>query len=145
LSNYSPAANEFEEGKGVSAMRLKSMTTLVLALALFLTPAASQAGEGMDKAKGIGAGIGLVTANVGYFCGKLFYAVLGTVVTPVAWAVSGGDREVARHTFYPSVRGDYLLSMENIKGQEPFDFIGRMPGEQRPGQVGSRGPIEEGF
>jgi hypothetical protein len=127
-------------------MRLKSMSTLVLALALFMTPAASsQAGEGMDTAKEIGSGLGLAAANVGYFCGKLFYAVLGTAVTPVAWAVSGGDKEVARHTFYPSVRGNYLLSMDNLTGKEPFDFIGRMPGEDRPGQVGARGPIEEGF
>jgi hypothetical protein len=127
-------------------MRLKSMTTLILALTLFMTPAASShAGQGLDKTKEIGAGVGLVAANVGYFCGKVFYAVLGTVVTPVAWAVSGGDREVARHTFYPSVRGDYLLSMDNLKGRESFDFIGRMPGEGRPGQVGARGPVEEGF
>ncbi len=127
-------------------MRLKSMSTLILALALFMAPAtSSHAGEGMDTAKELGAGIGLGVANVGYFCGKLVYAVVGTAVTPVAWAVSGGDNQVARRTFYPSVRGDYLLSMDNLTGKEPFDFIGRMPGEDRPGHVGSRGPIEEGF
>ncbi len=127
-------------------MRLKLLTTLVLALALFMVPAASsQAGEKTETAKVVGQNIALGAANVGYFLGKLSYAVIGTVVTPVAWAVSGGDREVARHTFYPSVRGDYTLTMRNLKGEEPFEFIGRMPGQDRPAHVGARGPIEEGF
>ena len=132
--------------KGASTMRFKSMATLILALSLFMMPAASHAGEGSDTAKQVGSGIALGAANIGYFVGKVFYALVGTVVTPVAWVVSGGDREVARHTFYPSVRGDYSLTMENLKGEEPFEFIGRMPGEERPAHVGARGPVvEEGF
>jgi len=127
-------------------MRFKLLTTLVLALALFMVPAvSSQAGEKTETAKAVGRNVALGAANVGYFLGKLSYAVIGTVVTPVAWAVSGGDREVARHTFYPSVRGDYTLTMKNLKGEEPFEFIGRMPGHDRPAHVGARGPIEEGF
>jgi hypothetical protein len=127
-------------------MRFKSMATLVLALSLFMMPAASShANEAGETARQVGSGVALGAANIGYFVGKVFYALVGTVVTPVAWVVSGGDREVARHTFYPSVRGDYSLTMENLKGEEPFEFIGRMPGEERPTHVGARGPVEEGF
>lgn len=75
-----------------------------------------------------GLGIGAGVSNVIYTPLKICYAAGGLVVGGLAWAFSGGDREVARIVVAPAITGDYVLTPAHLKGERSLDhFFGRDP------------------
>jgi hypothetical protein len=72
-------------------------------------------------------GIGSALASLIYGPTKIAYAVLGTVFGGMAWGLSGGDSEVADAVITPAIRGDYVVTPANLRG-EPIEFIGRRQG-----------------
>ena len=63
---------------------------------------------------------------------KLAFAGLGTVVSGLAWAMTGFDGEVARPIFYSTVRGDYVITPSHLEGRRPVEFVGRDPRDDPP-------------
>ncbi len=129
------------------------VTILSVSLAVGAAPREVQAAEDESTGKQVGLGLYQVGANVGYGVVKVGYAAVGTLVTPFAWAFSGGNKEVAQDVFYSAARGDYTLNREQILFREPVEFVGRAPGEYPPsdtdvaasGATGSAALVEEGF
>ena len=80
----------------------------------------SQSNEAM-----LGFGSGLLTLV--YLPAKTVYAVLGSVVSGLTYAVTGGDWETAKSVFEPSVYGTYVITPEHLKGNEPVRFYGSSP------------------
>jgi hypothetical protein len=56
---------------------------------------------------------------------NVVYALLGTVTSGFAWAFTGGRTDIAREIITASVRGDYVVTPENLTFSEPLVFTGR--------------------
>ena len=89
--------------------------------------AALAEGDGADLAKAAGIGVGTAVASLIYAPLKLTYAFGGLVVGGLAWAFSGGDSSVASIIFTPSLRGDYVVTREQLLGKQEIEFFGRRP------------------
>ncbi len=109
------------------------MTALVCG-AIAVAPVSAMAGDdteaSMTKEAGIGAGSAV--ASLIYAPIKLTYALGGLIVGGLAWAFSGGDANVASIVLTPSLRGDYVVTREQLMGRREVAFFGRSP-EYRTG------------
>jgi hypothetical protein len=72
---------------------------------------------------GIAFGTALVGTNLLYVPAKLTYAAVGTVIGGVV-LVLAHDREVAAEVWRPSLGGDYFITAEQLRGEEPIHFMG---------------------
>ncbi len=84
-----------------------------------------------SPAKEFGMGVATVFANLLYGPTKLIYATFGGLVASTAYVFSGGDVEVARPIVDASLRGDYFVTTNHLRGKEDLEFIGRRPKLQR--------------
>ena len=111
---------------------------LVLALGLGLaSPAYAQ-----ERPAGNEAGYGAlaVLSSLAYAPVKLVYAGLGLIFAGGAYVLTGGDEETPRKLLQRSLRGDYIITPEHLRGERPVIFVGRDPvnepsvldGEPRP-------------
>ncbi len=124
---------------------------LVFSLALFVPrpgvaqqsvqeePAASPEGEhapategessemSQEEAQSIGYGLGSVFASAFYSPLKVTYAGLGLLTGGLGYVFSGGRRDVANNIIYPAVRGSYVITPTQLKGQKPVIFIASPP------------------
>jgi hypothetical protein len=72
---------------------------------------------------GVAFGTALVGTNLLYVPAKLTYAAVGTVIGGVV-LVLAHDREVAAEVWWPSLGGDYFITAEQLRGEEPIHFMG---------------------
>ena len=93
----------------------------VVAVAIATAPAPASA-DSMGKAAGLG--IGAVICSLVYGPTKLVYAGLGTIVAGGAWALAGGDSNVARPILNAAVRGDYVITPAHLEGRQSLEVIG---------------------
>jgi hypothetical protein len=100
---------------------------LALALILAATLAASQA-----RAESAAVGAGAAVCSLVYSPVKLVFAGLGTVVSGLAYLMTGFDDEVARPIFYSAVRGDYVITPAHLEGRRVVEFVGRDPRDDLP-------------
>jgi len=102
----------------------KASALLACILIFGLGPGAARADSaGSEAGYGILAGLtSLVYAPV-----KVVYAVGGALVGGFAWLFSAGDNDVARAVVTPAVRGDYVVTPSNLRGEEDLEFIGKDP------------------
>ncbi|HYB13023.1 MAG TPA: hypothetical protein VEG67_06105 [Myxococcota bacterium] len=56
---------------------------------------------------------------------KVCYAVVGSVVSGLAWGVTAGSSEVAWPIFVSAAYGDYVVTPDHLTGQRPLEFVGR--------------------
>jgi hypothetical protein len=98
--------------------------TLVLALAV---ASAAHAEEKQERNLGahFGLGVGAAVCSLVYGPVKVIYATLGTVTSGFAWLFTGGRTDIAREIITASVRGDYVVTPENLTFNEPLVFTGR--------------------
>jgi hypothetical protein len=118
---------------------------LAVAATLAFTPATATA-ESAGAEYGIG--IGCVLINLVYGPVKAIYATGGGIVSGLAWIFSAGNADVARPIWDASMRGDYTLVPDQLKGHRPITFIGRSPEhlgvmEALPAEEGDS--LDEGF
>lgn len=78
---------------------------------------------------GIGAAAGLT--SVVYAPVKVVYAAGGSVVAGLAYVLSGGDKNVAKPILDASVRGDYVVTPEHLRGEKELQFVGRPSSDER--------------
>ena len=104
------------------------LIALAVAATVALTPASATA-ESAAAEYGIGLGCALI--NLVYGPVKVLYATGGAIVSGMAWVFSAGDNQVARPIWDASMRGDYALVPEQLKGKRPIVFIGRSPAHVR--------------
>ena len=130
-----------------------------LAIALFAAPAASLAQERQPQAPAqdqsptkeigteVGWGVGTVIANVFYMPTKVVYAGLGLLTGGIGYMLTAGRGDVANEIIYPAVKGTYVLTKENLKGEQPVVFIGPGPDDAQPApqQQVSKAPGDSSF
>jgi len=101
-----------------------------VALAGLVTAGPARADDAARSEAGIGAAAAL--CSLGYAPAKLAFAALGTVVSGLAWVMTGFDQDVARPIFYRSVDGDYVVTPAHLRGRRPLVFVGREPEDRLP-------------
>jgi len=119
------------------------MMALLVSAAIALAPAAAVAeSDGANMAKEAGIGMGTAVASLIYAPIKLVYAFGGLIVGGLAWGFSGGDSNVASVVLTPSLRGDYVVTREQLTGKQEIEFFGRRP-EYRTDDDWDVMPVEE--
>ncbi len=114
--------------RGIDRSARRVARAVLMSLCLVVAPVAAQA---ESPAMEFGKGVGTFLTNVVYGPAKLLYAIGGGTVATIAYAFSGGDEQVARPIVNASLRGDYILSREQIFGPEEIEFVGRQPEHER--------------
>jgi hypothetical protein len=85
---------------------------------VLLSPALARA----DFVEDAGMGTATVLANVLYMPAKLVYATLGGVTGGFAYVLTGANYQVAERVWMPSLGGNYVLSPEQLRGNQPIYF-----------------------
>jgi hypothetical protein len=61
----------------------------------------------------------------------------------MAYVVSAGDDDVTEPILTPSVRGDYIVRPEHLRGEKSLEFFGRAPAAEEPPAVASGDGLDE--
>lgn len=75
-----------------------------------------------DYMEDAGMGTATVLANVLYMPAKVVYATLGGVTGGFAYVLTGANYQVAERVWTPSLGGNYVLSPEQLRGNQPIYF-----------------------
>jgi len=103
-------------------MRPVTMLTAVTLLIAFGPNTASADDSGSASGAGLQAASWIAT--VPYGAVKVVYALSGGVVGSLAWMMSGGNTEVAKAIWNPSMTGHYIVQPQNLTGDKALHFIG---------------------
>jgi len=73
-----------------------------------------------------GAGLQAVSwiITVPYGAVKAAYAVGGGIVGGLTWVLTGGNTEVAKAVWIPSMMGDYIVQPQHLTAEKPLHFVG---------------------
>ena len=99
-----------------------SMAAVGVAACLLLSGGPARAGDAGTNA---GLEAGALFTTLLYGPAKVCYAVLGSVVSGLAWGVTAGNSDVAWPIFVSAAYGDYVVTPEHLRGQRPLEFVGR--------------------
>ena len=108
----------------------KSIIVLIFALSVCLFIPCNAKAEGTLSNAGYGAGSVLVSCV--YSPAKVTYALLGGLTGGVAYGLTGGNGDVAKKIWTPSLRGTYVVTPDMLKGKEEVQFVGRSEGNANP-------------
>ena len=75
-----------------------------------------------DFLEDAGMGTATVLANVLYMPTKLVYATLGGITGSFAYVLTGANYEAAERVWTPSLGGNYVLSPDQLRGNQPIYF-----------------------
>jgi hypothetical protein len=100
--------------------------TIVTAIALLIALGGSTAIAADDSQSAGGAGLQAASwlATVPYGAAKVVYAISGGVVGSLAWMMSGGNTDVAKAIWSPSMTGHYIVQPQNLTGDKALHFVG---------------------
>ena len=84
-------------------------------------PDASPQGAGLQAASWV--------LTIPYGAVKTAYAIGGGIVGGLAWVVTGGNVEVAKSVWIPSMTGDYVVQPQHLTGGKTLYFVGRSSDE----------------
>lgn len=100
--------------------------TIVAAVALLIALGGNTAIAADDSESPSGAGLQAASwlATVPYGAAKILYAVSGGVVGSLAWVMTGGNTEIAKAIFTPTMTGHYIVQPQNLTGDRALHFVG---------------------
>jgi len=107
--------------RNLRSIRLFAAALALVSCMLFASGPARAADAGINA--GLQAGALFTTLLYGPV--KVCYAVLGSVVSGLAWGVTAGNSDVARPIFVSAAYGDYVVTPDHLTGQRPLEFVGR--------------------
>ena len=110
-----------DESRSFMSWMLTIVTTVALVVALGGNTAIAEDPESPSGA-GLQAASWLVT--VPYGAAKILYAVSGGVVGSLAWVMTGGNTDIAKAIWSPSMTGHYIVQPQNLTGDRPHRFVG---------------------
>jgi len=119
--------------KGIA---LASLMTLV-STPLYAQTAGTNVQPAEPVAEELGWGFGAALASVFYIPAKVTYAGLGLLTGGLGYVLTGGRADVANNIIYPSVRGNYVVTPNHLKGTEPIYFVGAGPDAPEPETIAS--------
>lgn len=112
---------------------VRGFLSLALVLALtFATSARAEEKQERNLGAHYGLGVGAAICSLVYGPVKIVYATLGSITSGLAWVFTGGRTDIAREIITASVRGDYVITPENLTFNEPLVFTGRQGSLDEP-------------
>lgn len=112
---------------------VRSLGSLALVVALLVsTSVRAEEKTERNLAAHYGLGLGAAVCSLVYGPVKIIYATLGAITSGFAWVLTGGRTDVAREILTSSVRGDYVVTPENLTFNEPLVFTGRAASLDEP-------------
>jgi len=121
--------------KGIA---LASLVT-VFSTPLYAQTAGTETQPAEPVTEELGYGFGSALASVFYIPAKVTYAGLGLITGGLGFVLTGGRADVANNIIYPAVRGNYVVTPNNLKGTEPIYFVGAPPeAPQQPETLASK-------
>jgi hypothetical protein len=78
-----------------------------------------------DAGANAGLQAGALFTTLLYGPAKVCYAVVGSIVSGLAWGLTAGNSEVAWPIFVSAAYGDYVVTPDHLTGQKPLEFVGR--------------------
>jgi len=120
--------------KGIA---LASLVTL-LSTPLYAQTAGTESQPAEPVTEELGYGFGAALASVFYIPAKITYAGLGLLTGGLGFVLTGGRADVANDIIYPAVRGNYVVTPNNLKGTEPLYFVGAPPEVAQPETLASQ-------
>jgi hypothetical protein len=103
----------------------RALAAAVCALQLALPATALAQEQSAASEAGWGALSGL--CSLVYAPVKVAYAITGSVIGGIAWALSAGDNDVFDAVITPAVRGDYVVTPAHLRGEDQLQFLGEAP------------------
>ena len=113
--------------KSRSRMRILTIVTAAALLMVLGGNTAMAADETGNTASGAGLQAASWLATVPYGAAKVVYAVSGGVIGGLAWVMTGGNTEVAKAIWSPSMTGNYIVQPQNLTGDRALHFVGGTP------------------
>jgi hypothetical protein len=113
--------------KSRSRMRTLTIITAAALLIALVGNTAMAADETGNTASGAGLQAASWLATVPYGAAKVVYAVSGGVIGSLAWVMTGGNTEVAKAIWSPSMTGNYIVQPQNLTGDRALHFVGGTP------------------
>jgi hypothetical protein len=99
--------------------------TIVIAVSLLVVMGASTAmADDSESASGAGLQAASWLATVPYGAAKILYAVSGGVVGSLAWVMTGGNTDIAKAIWSPTMTGHYIVQPQNLTGDRALHFVG---------------------
>ena len=99
------------------------VTTVVLLVALGGIPAIASADDS-ESPSGAGLQAASWLATVPYGAAKIVYAVSGGLVGGLAWVMTGGNTDIAKAIWSPTMTGHYIVQPQNLTGDRALHFVG---------------------
>ena len=105
--------------------RMRSVT-IVTAVALIIAVGGNTALAADDAGSPSGAGLQAASwlATVPYGAAKIVYAVSGGLVGSLAWVMTGGNTDIAKAIWSPTMTGHYIVQPQNLTGDRALQFVG---------------------
>ena len=108
-----------------ACMSRRRAVTIVITLALFIGLGGNTAiADDSGSASGAGLQAASWLATVPYGAAKVVYAVSGGLVGSLAWVMTGGNTEIAKAIWSPSMTGHYIVQPQNLTGDRALHFVG---------------------
>jgi hypothetical protein len=102
--------------------------TIVTAVSLLVVTGGNTAiAEDSESPSGAGLQAASWLATVPYGAAKILYAVSGGVVGSLAWVMTGGNTDIAKAIWSPTMTGHYIVQPQNLTGDRPLHFVGGAP------------------
>jgi hypothetical protein len=100
----------------------RTTAQLLLVAMLFAAPQVAHAEHAAAEA---GMGVLSVASSLIWGTAKTLYALVGGATGGLAWALTGGRTDVAKPIWTSSLRGDYVVTPDHLRGKEGLVFLGR--------------------
>ncbi len=88
------------------------------------TPQVAQPPNGGVDWSGVGVGVATGALDLVYVPTKVVYGILGGIAGGAGWALTGGNSQVSDTIWRSSLGGDYVLTPNMVRGDEPIHFSG---------------------
>jgi hypothetical protein len=117
------------------------IATAIIVFALGLITPYNVKAEGTGS--NVGYGVGSVLASCVYSPAKLVYAGVGGLTGGIGFLLTGGNQDVAKKIWTPSVRGTYVVTPDMLKGKEKVQFVGKPEDCQPPSNQPQENQVQE--
>ncbi len=89
-----------------------------------IPPPASEEATTDAGASNAGMEAAAALSTIVYFPVKLVFALGGGIVGGLTYAFTVGDEEAAQRVWQASMEGNYIVTPENLTGEQPIYFVG---------------------
>ncbi len=105
------------------------IVVMILALSVCLAPVTWAAEQDSNSSLGADFGLGLASfvCSIPYGAVKVSTALLGGIMGSFTYVLSGFDKRAADSVWYTTMKGDYIVTPDHLRGNRSLRFTGVPP------------------